>query len=73
MTKKKALTQQTSKEEWWVVETGNKQFTLTEEQVDLLKKASIKGYRGIVWFDEFAISIPHIQYIKKEKQWARIL
>ena len=52
-------------DEKWVVEIGNKQFTLTKKQTDMLKEASTKGFRGIVWFEKFAISIPHIQYIKR--------
>ena len=58
----------------WIVEIGDRQFTLTKDQIDILKKASTRGYRGIVWFDKFAISIPHIQYIKKkEAEWIRKL
>ena len=67
MTKKEELMRVIC-EERWVVEAGDRQFVLTKKQIDILKEASTKGFRGIVWFDKFAISIPHIQYIKRESR-----
>lgn len=64
MTEKQPLTQVVCEEEW-VVSVGDKQFTLTKKQVDLLKEATTKGSRGIIWFDKFAISIPHITYVNR--------
>lgn len=58
-------------EEEWEVDCGEK-FVLNEEQVKVLKDASIGGNRGLVWFDGFAISIPHIRSVyrvgRKPKQ-----
>ena len=47
-------------EEWEVV-VGKDKFHLKGEQVVALKKEIAGGKRGVVWFKEFAISIPHIQ------------
>lgn len=49
--------------EEWAVVVGKEVFYLNEKQIQLLKKADLSGQRGILWFDEFAISIPHIQSI----------
>lgn len=49
--------------ELWVVEVGKKEYKLNEKQIALLKEADLAGQRGIVWFKDFAISIPHIQSI----------
>ena len=65
MTKKQLLTQVICEEDW-LVNVGNEKFILTKKQVDLLKEATTKGSRGMVWFDRFAISIPHIMYIKRQ-------
>lgn len=50
-------------EERWTVVVGKESFILDGEQVRNLKNATIAGKRGIVWFEGFAISIPHIQAI----------
>ena len=49
--------------ERWIVKVGNKEFILNEEELNLLKEIDKQGQRGIVWFGDFAISIPHIEYI----------
>ncbi len=51
-------------EEYWKVSMGKKTFELSDKQVALLKKATTAGSRGIVWFKDFGISIPHISYIE---------
>ena len=58
-------------EEEWEVEVGKKLFTLNGKQIDMLKEATKDNFRGIVWFDKFAVSIPHIQSIKRvfKKYW----
>lgn len=50
-------------EEEWAVQIGKEQFVLNNRQIKLLKEADLSGQRGIVWFDKFAVSIPHIQSI----------
>lgn len=47
----------------WEVVVGKQIFTLTGKQVDIIKQADKQGMRGMVWFDKFAISIPHIQSV----------
>ncbi len=67
MTEKQLLTQVICEEEW-VVSVGDKRFALTKKQADLLKEATTRGSRGMVWFDTFAISIPHIMYINRRSR-----
>lgn len=50
----------------WVVMV-DKEFILNGKEAELLKKASEEGYRGLVWFSKFAISIAHIKYILKNR------
>lgn len=45
----------------WIVVCGKKEFVLSDSQIQVLKEADLAGQRGIVWFDKFAISIPHIE------------
>ncbi len=51
----------------WTVVVNKKEYVLTDAEVNILKKADNSGHRGIVWFDNFAISIPHISSIEKER------
>jgi hypothetical protein len=50
-------------EEEWGVQVGKEVFSLNGKQIKLLREADLAGQRGIVWFERFAISIPHIQSI----------
>lgn len=52
----------TYKEEW-EVRVDRVTYTLNERQLSLLKDAMLAGQHGMVWFDKFAISIPHISSI----------
>ena len=45
---------------------GRETFTLNQEEAEVLHKATVSGVRGMVWFDNFAISIPHIQSILRK-------
>lgn len=47
--------------EEWIVVIGKESFTLNKKQMDIIREANTSGNRGIVFFDKFAISIPHIQ------------
>lgn len=53
----------TSFKEEWVVKIDREAVILNEEEVALLKEAILRGERGILWFADKAISIPHIQLI----------
>jgi len=48
----------------WEIKVGKNTFELTGLQARVLKEASVKGHRGLIWFDDFAVSIPHIEYIE---------
>ena len=54
-------------DEKWEVVVSKDRYSLSGKQVNLLKQATIAGQRGLMWFDGFAISIPHIQSIKRTK------
>lgn len=49
--------------ETWVVVCDKEKFSLNEKQIAVVKQATTKGQRGLIWFDTFAISIPHISSI----------
>ena len=55
-------TPQTFNERWAVI-IGKETFFLDERQVLVLKNAMVSGNRGAIWFDKFAISIPHVQCV----------
>jgi len=55
----------------WVVKTGNENFALSGKELELLRQATLAGKRGIVWFEKFAISIPHITCIYRTKSGER--
>lgn len=57
-----------SKEDTWIVVSGKQEFKLNGKEVKLLKDATQANMRGIIWFNDFAISIPHITNIYKEKK-----
>ena len=67
MPKNKPLMQVICEEEW-VVNMGKKEFLLTKQQVRLLREVTTQGARGLVWFDKFAISIPHIVYVARRSR-----
>jgi hypothetical protein len=62
MIKNGQLTQRDCNEKWAVC-VGKETFILNEKQVKVLREATKAGSRGIVWFDDFGISIPHIQSV----------
>ena len=55
-------TPQTFNERWAVI-IGKETFFLNERQVLVLKQAMVSGNRGAIWFEKFAISIPHVQCV----------
>lgn len=63
----KALTQQKYDEAWAYiheVNLGKESFILNEKEFEILKKAMTSGMRGLVFFDNFSISLAHIQWTK---------
>ena len=54
-------------DEGWELGTGKDVFKLSGSQVKALKQATEAGQRGLVWFDGFSISIPHIVFIRRLK------
>lgn len=60
-------------DEEWSVKTGDSSFTLTGKQTSALKRVITAGGRGIVWFDDFAISIAHIVSIKRIKRGSKFI
>lgn len=58
------LTQVTSNS--WIVSIGKKEFELSDAQMEILRQATTAGKQGLVWFNGFAISIPHISFIHKK-------
>lgn len=63
METRKEESMQVEYKEQWGVAAGKENFILDEKQIQILKQADLNGHRGIVWFEKFAISIPHIQSI----------
>lgn len=47
----------------WEVSIDGKKIVMSGQEVDMIKKASVSGQRGIIWFKDFAISLPHISSI----------
>jgi hypothetical protein len=54
-------------DELWEVKTHDKTHKLSGKQAQILKNATTQGLRGLVWFDSFAISIPHITSVSRIK------
>jgi hypothetical protein len=52
-------------DEKWEVRTQDKTYQLTGKQAQVLKDATSQGLRGLIWFKDFAISIPHITSVEK--------
>lgn len=49
----------------WEVVVNKEKFVLDGKQLEVLKEATKRGIKGLVWFKNFAISIPHISSISK--------
>ncbi len=64
----KELSTRVTCEESWEVSVGKKNFTLTPKQFEVLKKAMEAGSRGVVFFDKFGISIPHISHTSLKRR-----
>ncbi len=56
--------------ERWVVVVDKNQFVLDGNELQVLRNANQAGNRGMVWFRDFAISIPHISCIYLESRKA---
>lgn len=57
-------------DELWEVKAQNKTYRLSGKQAQALKELTNSGSRGLVWFKNFAISIPHITSVEKIKNSA---
>lgn len=55
-------------DELWEVKTHDKTHKLSGKQAQILKNATTQGLRGLVWFNNFAISIPHITSVTRIKE-----
>lgn len=55
-------------DEVWEVTTHKTSHRLSGKQAQALKDLTNSGSRGLVWFDGFAISIPHITSITRIKR-----
>ncbi len=51
----------------WMVRVDKDEFFLTDQEYQLLKKAALVG-KTMVWFDELALSVPHISFIEKVRK-----
>lgn len=51
----------------WTVKVDKTEFALKGKEAQLLKEATERNVRGIIWFEKFAISIPHICSISRTK------
>lgn len=60
-------------DEVWEVRTQDKTYRLTGTQAQGLKEATSQGLRGLIWFKDFAISIPHITSVSKLQKSKKIL
>ena len=60
-------------DERWQVTTQNETYILSGKQAQLLKDATTKGLRGLVWFKDCAISIPHIVSVSKIQDSEKIV
>lgn len=49
--------------EQWAVIVDRKEYVLNEKEIEILRGADQSGMRGMIWFKDFAISIPHISSI----------
>lgn len=63
---------QTKSYEKWEVTVGKDKFQLDGNELSILKEATKRDSRGIVWFRDFAVSIPHIQSIKRTKNLKQV-
>ena len=52
--------------EVWVVVVRGNQYELTGNQAEVLRRVITSGSRGIVWFKDFAISIPYVEEVYKK-------
>lgn len=40
-----------------------KEYSLDQDEIKILQAADQAGHRGLIWYDKFAISVPHISSI----------
>ena len=71
--KEQLMPQTFEADEKWEVRTQDKTYMLTGKQAEVLKNATSQGLRGLIWFKDFAISIPHITSVEKIKDSKKAL
>lgn len=72
-TKEQLMPQTFEADERWRVQTQDKVYFLTGKQAQVLKEASSQGLRGLIWFKDFAISIPHITSVEKIEDSQKVI
>jgi hypothetical protein len=60
-------------DEKWLVKTQDKSYTLSGKQAQALKELSNSGSRGLIWFRDFAISIPHIMSVERLQNSQKVI
>lgn len=65
---KEVLTQDTSNK-WWSVFVKDRVFRLSDSQLKVLRDAETSGFRGIIWYEDFAIPIPFISAIDRDREY----
>ena len=72
-TKEQLMPQTFEADEKWEVKTQDKTYMLTGKQAEVLKNATGQGLRGLIWFKDFAISIPHITSVEKIEDSQKVI
>jgi hypothetical protein len=60
-------------DEKWEVKTQDKIYHLTGKQAQALKELTNSGSRGLIWFRDFAISIPHITSVQRIEDSKKVI
>jgi|SRR3990167_9650272 len=72
-TQNEASTQLECNEEWEVY-VDNKTYILTKGQMDVVRKATINGLRGVVNFEHFGFSLAHMSsYRRTRHEYLKII
>lgn len=72
-TKEQSILATFEPDEVWEVKTQDKTYQLNGSQAQGLRDATSQGLRGLIWFKDFAISIPHITSVYRIKKSNKVL